>query len=103
MTDSVHVCPLCLRSVPRVTNHHLIPKSIGRRKGVKASDLPQSDLCVMCHKQLHALFDNKELAARLSDLDELRKHEKIRAYLAFIRKHPGETVFKARKKSNDGK
>lgn len=90
-------CALCGRLVPVITNHHLVPQSIGRRKGIKPADLPQVDLCIMCHKQLHALFDNVELALYLNDLSALKQHEKIQSYLKFIGKHPGHTVFKAKR------
>lgn len=90
-------CALCGRDVPIVTNHHLVPQSVGRRKGIKPRDLPQTDLCITCHKQLHALFDNAELAIRLNDIPALRQHEKVQAYLEFILKHSGHTVFKARR------
>lgn len=96
MSDELK-CTLCGRFVPVVTNHHLVPQSIGRRKGIKPCDLPQVDLCIMCHKQLHALFDNVELAKHLNDIPTLRQHEKVHSYLEFIRKHPGHTVFKARR------
>jgi hypothetical protein len=96
MFDEIN-CALCGRSVSVVTNHHLVPQSIGKRKGIKPSDLPQVDLCIMCHKQLHALFSNTELAQYLSDIQLLLEHEKIQSYLRFIRKHPGHTVFKAKR------
>ena len=98
MSDELE-CALCGRPVPVVTNHHLVPQSIGKRRGIKPADLPQVDLCIMCHKQLHALFDNNELAQYLNDIPVLLQHEKIQSYIRFIRKHPGHTVFKAKRNS----
>ncbi|MBS1722794.1 MAG: HNH endonuclease [Armatimonadetes bacterium] len=96
---SATVCQLCERPVPETTNHHLVPKAVGRRRGTKLSLLPQCDLCRMCHKQLHALFTNKELATGLADVVALRAHPDVRKYLDFIVKHPGAKTFKAKKRA----
>ena len=51
-------CELCLRKVPPqlITQHHLMPK----QKGGKAEH--KTPLCKPCHKQVHAIFTNRELA-----------------------------------------
>ena len=68
----------CLNSI-------LVPKERGGK------DFPTANLCITCHKQIHALYTNRELAARLFTLDRLRNDEKIKRYLKFISKHSGDT------------
>ena len=42
-----------------------------RRAGGKAED--RVELCSPCHKQIHAIFDNRHLEANFSDIDALRR------------------------------
>ena len=79
-------CELCEREVPRTTVHHLLPKSTGRRKGLKVVDLPTAELCPPCHRQLHALFPNGELARRLDSIEALREDERVARFVAWVRK-----------------
>ena len=70
------VCELCKRSgVPKLTEHHLIPRENGGR------DKETVLLCEDCHKQIHALYTNKELAMRLNTLEKLKCDYKIEKYL----------------------
>ena len=43
-----------------------------------------SYICSDCHRQIHALYTNKELAIRLDSIDKLKNNEKIHKYLKFI-------------------
>ena len=77
------VCELCKRpGIAKVTEHHLIP----REKGGKFGDTVW--LCEDCHRQIHALYSNKELAMRLNTLAKLEEDEKILKYLKYVRKQP---------------
>jgi hypothetical protein len=79
-------CALCQRSVPAglITLHHLTP----RQKGGKAEH--RTPLCRPCHKQLHAIFSNTELAKVYPTLGALRAAPQLAAYLKWIRKQqPG--------------
>lgn len=64
-------CELCGRSEVETTIHHLLPKEFGGTFGDTAN------LCIPCHKQIHALYTNKEIATRLTTLRELREDEKL--------------------------
>jgi len=77
-------CELCGRRVPArlITQHHLTPR---QRGGKPEHCVP---LCHPCHKQIHALFDNKELAARFSDLALLRRAPELQKFIRWIRKQP---------------
>lgn len=75
------VCELCKRSgVPKLTEHHLIPREEGGR------DKETVLLCEDCHKQIHALYTNKELAMRLNTLEKLKCDYKIEKYLKYVKK-----------------
>ncbi|MDY5912444.1 MAG: HNH endonuclease [Inconstantimicrobium porci] len=91
MLEHNYICDLCGRKVPTITKHHLIPKEHGGR------DLSTAKLCIPCHKQIHALYTNKYLSTRLYTIDLLKDDEKIKKYLNFIRKHPGDTMITIKK------
>ncbi len=90
------VCELCQRQQVETTVHHLTPREEG------GSKLPTANLCIPCHKQIHALYTNKELAVRLNTIELLRDDEKIKKYVKWIRKQPSKTLVKVRK-SNEKK
>lgn len=80
-----HICELCKREgVLRITAHHLIPKEEGGK------DSAVIYLCDDCHRQIHALFTNRELAIRFNTIEKLQKNEKIIRYLNYIRKQPSD-------------
>lgn len=79
-----------------ITVHHLTPKEMG------GTFLPTAKLCIPCHKQIHALYTNTELAVRLNTIQLLQQDDKIRRYLQWIRKQPSSKLTKARK-SNERK
>ena len=82
--QKVLVCELCDRTCPKLTVHHLIPRQHTKRK--KQDVGPTTDICQPCHKQIHALFTNKELAADLNSVDKLKSHPRMEKFLAWIRK-----------------
>ncbi|MNP73887.1 hypothetical protein D3C76_1706730 [compost metagenome] len=71
--------------------HHLVPKEHGGTFG------PTAKLCKPCHKQIHALYTNDELAVRLSSLEALQADEQIARYLKWIRKHAPGAIPRTRK------
>lgn len=78
-----YTCELCRRvGVPKITEHHLIPREVG------GANMPTAWLCEACHKQIHALYSNKELAIRLNTIKLLENDESISKYLRYIRKQP---------------
>jgi hypothetical protein len=90
-------CELCEREVPRTTVHHLTPKSTAKRRGTKVVDLPTADLCPPCHRQLHALYPNGELAQRLDSIPALRDDERVARFLTWLRKQPGSKGVRVRR------
>jgi len=89
-------CELCGRKGVETTIHHLLPKEMGGTFGTTAS------LCIPCHKQIHALYTNEEIAARLSTIQELRADEQLSRFIKWIRKQPSTKIMKI-KKSNERK
>jgi 5-methylcytosine-specific restriction enzyme A len=65
-----------------VTVHHLTPKEMG------GTHIPTANLCIPCHKQIHALFTNEELAAGLNSIELLRSHPDLQKFLQWIKKQP---------------
>jgi hypothetical protein len=77
-------CELCEREVDRLTVHHLIPRQ--RVKQKKAEAGPTANICSACHRQIHALFDNKRLAKELNSLEKLRNEPQMTKFLSWIKK-----------------
>ena len=77
-----------------ITLHHLKPK----QKGGTADD--RTPLCRPCHKQLHAVFSNTELAQQFASLQVLRESPQLQPFLKWIRKQRPDRVFRT-VESND--
>jgi hypothetical protein len=80
-TDEV-TCALCGRTVPLAQRdqHHLVPKS----RGGKATTV----LHRICHRQLHALFTETELANQYSTVAALLANEDVSRFVAWVRTKP---------------
>ena len=80
-------CELCKRTGVKTTIHHLIPREEGGR------DMATAELCIPCHKQIHALYTNRELGVRLNTIEKLIADEKLSRYLKWLRRqNPSETI-----------
>jgi hypothetical protein len=80
--DSALVCPICERNIPNSQKdaHHLIPKS----KGGKATQY----LHRICHRQIHALFTETELAIQLNTASALRAHPEMEKFIKWVKTKP---------------
>jgi len=87
-------CELCGRCNVQTTVHHLIPREMG------GTHLPTARLCLPCHKQIHALYSNEELAARLNSITLLQHDEQIHNFIKWIRKQPPTKLTKPKKSRN---
>lgn len=85
------VCPLCERPIPPSQRdaHHLVPKSRG---GVQTAWLHR-----ICHRQIHALLSETELAREYSHVDALRQHPDLARFLAWVRRKPDDFFERTRK------
>jgi 5-methylcytosine-specific restriction enzyme A len=77
-------CALCGRQVSRLTKHHLRPREHGGTETAL--------LCSGCHRQVHALFENRTLADQLDTLEKLRAEPQIQRYLRWARRQKGEHI-----------
>lgn len=84
-------CPICLHDWPRkeLTRHHLIPKSRKGRDTVL--------ICQPCHKQIHAVFTEKELERNYHTIETLLEAEEFRSWVAWIRKRRPNRRIRVRK------
>jgi hypothetical protein len=88
MATDEQTCILCLRDTAVLTDHHLVPKSRGGRELIS--------ICPECHKQLHAIHDNKELEA-LDTVEAILADEQFVRFLRWVRKRPVGAVSRAQR------
>ena len=79
----VGVCPICEREMwagPSIDRHHFVPRS----QGGKESEYVHK----ICHRKLHSMFTEKELAREYSDAETVRANPEIQKFLKFLRNKP---------------
>lgn len=86
-------CELCEREVHNQTIHHLIPRSRGKKKQV----LPTALLCAACHRQLHALYTNRELAHSYASLDALKADPSVQKFISWVRRQDANKRVRVRR------
>jgi hypothetical protein len=79
---AVEICPLCEREIPasQRDEHHLVP----RLKGGKETQ----HLHRICHRQIHALFSEQELASKYNTVEALLEHPEIQKFVKWVRTKP---------------
>ena len=85
------VCPLCGREIPPAEQdaHHFVPKS----KGGRETQL----LHRICHRQVHALLSENELARQFNTAQALLTHPDVLKFVAWVRRKPPDFFEKSRK------
>lgn len=81
-TEELGTCPLCGRVMiagPSIDRHHWVPKTEGR-----ASDYIHR----VCHRMIHRVFSEKELADAYADPQAVRAQPEITRFVAWVRKQP---------------
>lgn len=86
-------CKLCRRDVEKLTEHHLTPRS----KLKKGERTPTIWVCSACHRQIHALFSNDQLATEYNTADKLRDEPRMARFLQWIRKVDPNKAVKVRR------
>ena len=76
------VCALCDRAIPPALQdaHHLTPKSRG---GLATVLMHRA-----CHKQIHALFSETELARDYAITQALQRHPEIAKFIQWVQDKP---------------
>jgi hypothetical protein len=90
-TNVEEVCTLCGRPIPSKQKdaHHLIPKSHGGSLTV--------NLHRICHRQIHALYTETELARQFSTVEQLMQQDEMRHFLKWVKTKPNDFFEKSRK------
>ncbi|NBU58441.1 MAG: HNH endonuclease [Betaproteobacteria bacterium] len=88
-------CLLCSRPVPpgQLDWHHLVPKLKGGRE--------TAPMHRICHRQVHALFSETELARHYATAPALLAHPEVRAFVDWVSSKPNdfyETVRRPRRR-----
>jgi hypothetical protein len=87
----INICELCDRQMEFLTVHHLIPRQMAKRRGDSMG--ATIDICGACHKQIHTLFTNRELAQEFNSATKLKHHPGMAKFLHWVRKQdPGKKV-----------
>ena len=78
------VCALCDRPIPPALRdaHHLVPKSRG---GAVTVFMHRA-----CHKQVHALFTETELARHYASTQALRAHPEMARFILWVQDKPSD-------------
>jgi hypothetical protein len=82
---SLGSCPVCGRAMiagPSVDRHHWVPTSAGGRVS--------EHLHTVCHRMIHRVFSEQELATAYADPAAVRAHPEIARFVAWVRKQPPE-------------
>jgi len=76
------LCPICDRPIPdsQKDAHHFIPKS----KGGKSTEY----LHRICHRQIHALFTETQLAKELNTAEAIKERQEIQKFIAWVKTKP---------------
>lgn len=82
VSEEENICALCGRPLGKTTQkHHLVPKSQGGTETIP--------LHAICHRKIHALFNEKELARDFCTIEALLANEEIQKFVKWVvGKHP---------------
>lgn len=86
--EPLPACALCGRAVPLLTEHHLVPRSRGRRRGQPVQSLPTALLCAACHRFLHRTFSNEQLDREYATVAALLAHDGVARFVAWLCTQP---------------
>ncbi len=78
-------CPLCGRAMIEgagVDRHHWVPKAEGGRE--------QTPMHRVCHKKIHSVLSEKELAASYAAVQALLTHPEIAKFVRWVQRKPPE-------------
>jgi hypothetical protein len=76
------ICPLCGREIPpsQSDEHHLVPKMKGGKE--------TSALHRICHRQIHALLSEAELAQKYNTVEALLEVPEIQTFVKWVKTKP---------------
>ncbi len=80
-------CPVCGRDMsdgPSVDRHHWTPRTKGGREA--------DPLHVICHRMIHRVFSEAELAAGFVTPEAIREHPEMERFIRWVRRKPADYV-----------
>lgn len=78
---TVDPCPLCKRPLDDAAEkHHLVPRSRGGKETERIHRI--------CHRKIHATFDEKQLETEYNNVESLLEHKEIRKFVKWVSKKP---------------
>lgn len=89
--QTLGTCPVCGRMMlagDSVDRHHWRPKSQG---GTISEYLHRT-----CHRKLHSLFSDRDLAREFATPEKVRQHPDMQAFIRWVRHQPPERVVRHR-------
>jgi hypothetical protein len=94
IVSELFICALCDREIPPALRdaHHLIPKS---KRGVATVMMHRA-----CHKQVHALFTETELARQYPSIEALQAHSEIAKFISWVQQKPNGLNLQTRRSRN---
>lgn len=86
-TGTAGACPICGRALvagPSIDRHHWVPRTEGGRDATTVHRI--------CHRMLHRLFSERELAVTFNTPEAIAAHPDIRAFVAWVRRKPADFI-----------
>jgi hypothetical protein len=97
------VCELCKRADTELTRHHLIPRA-RHGKGQIRRNFDKAELtgrlamlCRACHKFVHTVLSERQLANEYNTVSQLLLHPDIAKFVGWIAKRPAGLRVSSRK------
>jgi 5-methylcytosine-specific restriction endonuclease McrA len=98
-------CELCGRPDTELTRHHLIPRA-RHKKGQIRRNFDKTELtgrlamlCRACHKYVHTVLTERQLADEYNTVRQLLAHPEIAKFVCWIAKRPSGLRVSSRRKA----
>jgi hypothetical protein len=98
-------CELCRRTGTELTRHHLIPRA-QHKKGQIRRNFDKAELtgrlamlCRSCHKYVHTVLTERQLANEYNTVGQLLAHPEIDKFVRWLAKRPSGLRVSSRKKA----
>lgn len=79
------ICPVCQREMisgKSIDDHHLVPKTFKGKETVTVHKI--------CHRKLHSVFTEREMAKYYNTIERLLEHEEIQKFVKWVSKKDPE-------------
>ncbi|KAK2062224.1 hypothetical protein LY76DRAFT_313532 [Colletotrichum caudatum] len=89
------VCSLCAQHTTGITGHHAIPGEVVRNYPGRFTDEQRTRvvwLCQPCHRVVHYLFDNEQLAMKYNSIDQIVTDPRVMSWLFFTKHYSPDDV-----------